>query len=447
MPTDPEWEKVPAGLREFYEDPEAHPLATPSGKLEFYSQRLADHYPDDTERGPLPKWIESSVTHDERIGGERAQSYPLLLVTNHGRWRTHAQNDDISWQREIRTCKIKGWDGYLYEPVWINPVDAEARGIKDGDIVKMFNERGTVLGAAYVWERIMPGAVCMDHGARVDLLHVGDDVMIDRGGANNLISPLNGISQNCWGMATSGFLVDVQKVTMAEMGEWREKYPEAFARAYDPAAGLRFDAWVIPGRRLAMSKVFVFDTSICNGCYCCQIACKDEHCGNDWTPYAKPQPETGQFWLKLHEYVRGTVPKVKMHYLPTLCNHCDDGACVQACKVEGAIYKREDGLVVIDPEKCTGCMSCADVCPSHAIFFNEDLNLAQKCTGCAHLLDSGEWTEPRCVDACPTGALRFLEEDEAQGADRRGRASPPRRAEAAGLLPERPQEVHRRYDV
>ena len=103
-----------------------------------------------------------------------------------------------------------------------------------------------------------------------------------------------------------------------------------------------------------------------------------------------------------------------MHYLPTLCNHCDNGACVQACKVEGAIYKREDGLVVIDPEKCTGCMSCADVCPSHAIFFNEGLNIAQKCTGCAHLLDSGEWTEPRCVDACPTGALRFLEEDEAQ---------------------------------
>ena len=71
-------------------------------------------------------------------------------------------------------------------------------------------------------------------------------------------------------------------------------------------------------------KVFVFDTSICNGCYCCQIACKDEHCGNDWTPYAKPQPETGQFWLKLSEYVRGTIPKVKVHYVATLCNHCDE---------------------------------------------------------------------------------------------------------------------------
>ena len=241
----PEWETVPAGLREFYEDPEKYPLQTPSGKLEFYSQRLKDHYPDDNERGPLPKWVESSAFHDERIGGERAKKYPLLLMSNHGRWRTHAQNDDISWQREIKTCKIKGWDGYLYEPIWINPKDAAARGIKDGDIVKLFNERGTVLGAAYVWERIIPGALSMDHGARADLINVSSDGFFDRGGANNLISPVNGISQNCWGMATSGFLVDVAKLTMAEMEEWREKYPEAFARAYDPAAGLRFDAWVI----------------------------------------------------------------------------------------------------------------------------------------------------------------------------------------------------------
>jgi tetrathionate reductase subunit B len=170
-----------------------------------------------------------------------------------------------------------------------------------------------------------------------------------------------------------------------------------------------------------MSKVFVFDTSKCNGCYCCQIACKDEHCGNDWTPYAKPQPETGQFWLRLHDHVRGTVPKVKMHYVPTLCNHCDEAACMEACNVEGAIYKREDGLVVIDPEKCTGCTSCVSACPTSAIFLNENLNIAQKCTGCAHLLDAG-WTEPRCVDVCPTLALRFLEEDEAreliQGAER-----------------------------
>lgn len=160
-------------------------------------------------------------------------------------------------------------------------------------------------------------------------------------------------------------------------------------------------------------KTFIVDVSICNGCYNCQIACKDEHVANDWTPYAKPQPDTGQFWLKLNEYIRGTVPKVKIHYIPLMCQHCEDAPCRQACKVEGAIYQRQDGLVIIDPTKCTGCRNCVDSCPYGAIYFNEDLNIAQKCSGCAHLLDKG-WKEPRCVDACPTQALRLLEESEAE---------------------------------
>ena len=156
-------------------------------------------------------------------------------------------------------------------------------------------------------------------------------------------------------------------------------------------------------------KVFVIDVSKCNGCYNCQIACKDEHVGNDWTPYAKPQPDTGQFWLKQNEFVRGTVPKVKMFYRPILCMHCDDAPCIPACPIEGVIYKRDDGLVIIDPVKCTGCKNCVDLCPYGVIYFNEDLNIAQKCTSCAHLLDDG-WKEPRCVDACPTEAIKFGEE-------------------------------------
>ena len=158
-------------------------------------------------------------------------------------------------------------------------------------------------------------------------------------------------------------------------------------------------------------KAFVVDVSLCNGCYCCQIACKDEHVGNEWLPYAKAQPDTGQFWLKLNEYIQGTVPKVKMHYIPVLCAHCSDAPCMKSCPAEGAIYRREDGLVIIDPAKCTGCRNCIDMCPYGAIYFNEGLTLAQKCTGCAHLLD-GDGVQPRCVDVCPTGALKFGEESE-----------------------------------
>ena len=76
---------------------------------------------------------------------------------------------------------------------------------------------------------------------------------------------------------------------------------------------------------------------------------------------------------------------------------------------------RDDGLVLIEPDKCTGCQLCSDACPHDAIWFNENLNIAQKCTGCTHLLDNdAEWEVPRCVDQCPTDALRFGEEADFQ---------------------------------
>jgi molybdopterin guanine dinucleotide-containing S/N-oxide reductase-like protein len=244
-PTATDWEKDPAGMIEFYRDPVKNPLPTPTGKLEFYSEGIAKAFPDDKERSPIPRWIDRSETHDERISSYRAKMFPLLMISNHGRWRVHAQCDDITWSREVMTCKVPGPDGYKYEPMWINPLDAAARGIKTGDIVKAYNERGVVLCGALVIERMMPGAVYVDHGARVDFIIPGK---VDRGGAINLISPGGTASKNCLGQATSGYLVDVQKVTEHDYQEWRKIDPDAFdasfSREYEPAAGLRFDSWV-----------------------------------------------------------------------------------------------------------------------------------------------------------------------------------------------------------
>ena len=157
-------------------------------------------------------------------------------------------------------------------------------------------------------------------------------------------------------------------------------------------------------------KVFVIDVAKCNGCYGCQIACKDEHCDNDWMPYARPQPDTGQFWSKVTEYTRGTIPQVRCSFVPEMCMHCADAPCIEACPSH-AISQRGDGLVLIDPAQCSGERQCMQACPYGAIYFNEALNIAQKCTGCAHLLDRG-WPiqEPRCVDACILGAMKFGEE-------------------------------------
>ena len=237
IPTDTDWKTHKPGMRAFYEDPENNPIKTPSGKIEFYSKRLADHFPDDRERPPAPKWIEGGPgwSHDERLSSNRSDKYPLLLMSNHGRWRVHANLDDINWFHEIETCKVRGADGYLYEPMWMHPSDAAMRGIKDGDVVKIFNERGGVLCGAYITERIMPGVAYVDHGARYDPIVPGE---IDRGGAINSIAPHNTTSKNATGMATSGYLVEVERVNLDEL---RQKYPEAFSRPYDKASGVKFD--------------------------------------------------------------------------------------------------------------------------------------------------------------------------------------------------------------
>ena len=162
-------------------------------------------------------------------------------------------------------------------------------------------------------------------------------------------------------------------------------------------------------------KVFYIDLSLCVGCYDCQIACKDEHSGNDWSPYSLPEPDTGQFWLKVNEMERGTIPKVVKSYIPVLCMHCHNAPCIKAA-TGGAVYKRSDGMVIIDPVLSVGQTQLVASCPYGAIYWNDALNIPQKCTACAHILDSASGqtdpglTMPRCIDNCPTGAIQFLDD-------------------------------------
>ena len=166
-------------------------------------------------------------------------------------------------------------------------------------------------------------------------------------------------------------------------------------------------------------KGFLIDLTKCVGCHACQIGCKDEHCGNCWMPYADMQPESGQFWLKVQQKERGQRPQVKVTYMPTPCMHCENAPCIKAAKND-AVYRREDGLVIIDPVKSKGQKQIVDACPYHKVFWNEELQIPQKCTGCAHLLDGDEPIHtPRCVDNCPVNAIQFgeIEDLDLEGAE------------------------------
>ena len=154
----------------------------------------------------------------------------------------------------------------------------------------------------------------------------------------------------------------------------------------------------------------VINLSRCHGCYNCFLACRDEYCGNDYPGYSAAQPMTGQFWMKMTERERGQFPKVKVAYTAIPCMHCENAPCVAAA-MDGAVYQRRDGIVIIDPQKAKGQRQIVSSCPYRVIYWNEELALPQKCTLCAHLLDAG-WKEPRCSEVCPTRAIKFGDLDD-----------------------------------
>jgi Fe-S-cluster-containing dehydrogenase component len=147
------------------------------------------------------------------------------------------------------------------------------------------------------------------------------------------------------------------------------------------------------------------DIDRCTGCHSCFLACKDEFVGNDHLPFSAAQPASGHTWIRLKEIEQGSGTKVKVDYVPILCQHCHSPACA-AVAPEGAVYQREDGIVLIDPEKAKGAREIVLACPYGAVYWNAETNRPQKCTLCAHMLDAGEKTT-RCAEACPTGALVF----------------------------------------
>jgi Fe-S-cluster-containing dehydrogenase component len=150
----------------------------------------------------------------------------------------------------------------------------------------------------------------------------------------------------------------------------------------------------------------IVDVAKCINCNNCVLATKDEHIGNDFPGYAAPQPAHGHEWISIERHTRGSGSMVDVSYVPKMCNHCDNAPCIKAAG-DDSIHKRSDGIVIIDPVKARGRKDLVSSCPYGQISWNEQAQVPQIWIFDAHLLDAG-WSKPRCVQACPTGALESI---------------------------------------
>lgn len=171
------------------EDPENNPFPTPSGKIEIYSQRLADL--NDPKLPPVPHYIETWENADDPL----AKKYPLQLITTHSKVRTHSCFDTIPWLKELEP-----------QTVCLSSSDAKVRGINEGDEARVFNDRGVMILPAKVTERLMPGVVAIGHGA----WYRPDETGVDRGGSSNILTKDDYSPGGGWPTNTS--LVQVEKV-------------------------------------------------------------------------------------------------------------------------------------------------------------------------------------------------------------------------------------------
>lgn len=160
----------------------------------------------------------------------------------------------------------------------------------------------------------------------------------------------------------------------------------------------------------------IVDVAECINCQLCTLATQDEHVGNAWPGYAEEMPKHGRRWIEIDRKERGEGSQLDVAYLPRLCQHCDDAPCMKAAK-DGAITKRDDGIVLIDPVRAKGQKQIVDACPYGAITWNEEKQVPQAWFFDAHLLDTG-WQAPRCVAVCATGALEAVKTDDATMAAR-----------------------------
>jgi len=194
--------EVMKAFEEYYKDPEKNRLNTPSGKIEIYSKKVADFFGEDHPTATaVPKYVPSPEGPETPL----AERYPLFLTSPHPKLGRHSQWHNLSWHRDEYQVSIEG-----HNIMRINLADAKRRDIETGDVVRIYNDRGSILCAAYSTERIMPGVIRVPEGGWYTPLRPGDPGSLDVGGNPNILISNRQPDPLCDGMI-NGARVDVEK--------------------------------------------------------------------------------------------------------------------------------------------------------------------------------------------------------------------------------------------
>ena len=206
-------------LKDFRKDPLKNSLTTPSGKIEIFSQTVANFNYEDCPGHPV--WIEPC----EWLG-QKNKKYPIHLISNQPKNKLHSQMDHGNYSKSF---KIQN-----REPVEINPIDAENRGLKNGDIVKLFNDRGACLAGVIIQKKVMPGVAQISTGAWYDPQYPTKPNSICKHGNPNILTPDKGTSKLGQGPIAHSCLIEIER--------FNDKLPKV--TAHEPPSIIRLDEYL-----------------------------------------------------------------------------------------------------------------------------------------------------------------------------------------------------------
>ena len=349
--------------------------------------------------------------------------FPLRAVTQRPMAMYHSWDSQNAWLRQI----------HAHNHLFVNPAVARAEGIADGGWMWVESPWGKVRCLASYSEAVEPGTVWTWNaiGKAAGAWNLAPDANESQRGflLNHLIAdelpgvdgtrisnsdPITGqagwydVRVRIYKAGAGGAEDDVAAIRASAGGAWHRKNATALA-------GVFRRPWKERRHSSMTQLALVIDLNVCVGCHACVTSCKEWNTSgsagplSDFNPYDKDP--TGAFFNRVQSFEVGEFPNTQTVHFPKSCLHCEDPPCVPVCPT-GASYKRaEDGIVLVDYDKCIGCKYCAWACPYGVRELDEKSQVMTKCTLCVDRITDAALPEaerkPACVLACPTNARLF----------------------------------------